>query len=420
VTTALDDTGALTLVSSTELRERLLRAEVELRQAYSRMLGVVGEVENRRLAQSAGFRDSAALLSRLLRISTGEARERVEHAGALAPRRSATGAPLPELLPAAAAALDAGELGTGQLRVITTTMTLLGPQVSAEQREHAETDLVEHARTFEPRRLTILARRIRDHLDPDGPAPDDSQPMAGACGELRLRHRGDGGLSLEGWLDVEAGAQLRDLIDRLSAPRPATENIPDQRDTAQRQADALAEMCALAGGARDAPGHGGERPHLNVTLALDTLRSAVKAAVLDYGHELTVTQARRLACDCKIIPVVLGGPSEPLDVGRFRRTAPLGLRRAVTIRDRGCAFPGCDRRPRQCDVHHVIHWADGGETCLENCCLLCSRHHREVHETGWEITIYPDRVEFIPPGILDPLRKPLTNPYWHRPESASA
>ena len=194
VTTVVEDTSVLALASDAELRECLRHAEVGLRQSYARMLDVVAEVENRTMAQAEGFRDSAALLSRMLRISAAEARTRVEHAAQLGPRRTATGQPLPVLLPAAAAALAAGKLGTGQLRVITTTMTLLGANVTAQQRQQVEADLVEHAKTFEPHRLAILARRILDRLDPDGPPPPEPAPMAGACGELRLRDRRDGGL----------------------------------------------------------------------------------------------------------------------------------------------------------------------------------------------------------------------------------
>lgn len=289
------------LASSADLRERLREAETEIRQAYSRMLDVVAEVENRNLAQAEGFRDSVALLSRMLRISAAEARDRVEQAGVLAMRRSVTGAALPVLLPAAAAALGAGELGVGQLRVITTTMTLLGTDVTAEQYAQVEADLVEYARSFEPRRLAMLARRIRDRLDPDGPPPDEPEPMAGACGELRLRDRRGGGVGLEGWLDAEAGAQFRDLIEQLARPRPAGESIPDERSTAQRQADALAELCGLARSASDAPGSAGEPPHVSVTLGLEALRAAVGAASLDYGQQMSAAQVRRLACDFRVV-----------------------------------------------------------------------------------------------------------------------
>jgi hypothetical protein len=297
VTTVPEDAGALALASTAQLRECLHQAEVELRQAYSRMLGVVAEVENRKLAQAEGFRDSAALLSRLLWISASEVRERVEHAGELAPRRTVIGSPLPLPLPVplpvtvtvtvTAGALRAGEVGVGQLRVITATMTLLAAEVTAAQRAQVESDLVEYARSFEPRRLAVLARRIRDRLEPDSPPPREPEPMAEACGELRLRDRRDGGLGLEGWLDAEAGAQLRGLIDQLAKPCPASETIPDARSLAQRQADALAELCGLARSAQDAPSSAGEPPHLTVTLELAALRATVGAATLDFGQQLT-------------------------------------------------------------------------------------------------------------------------------------
>jgi hypothetical protein len=69
-----------------------------------------------------------------------------------------------------------------------------------------------------------------------------------------------------------------------------------------------------------------------------------------------------------------------LDVGRKTRTISPALRRALEVRDRGCRFPGCHLR--FCDTHHVLHWADGGETSLSNCLLVCRWHHRLIHEAG--------------------------------------
>jgi hypothetical protein len=134
------------------------------------------------------------------------------------------------------------------------------------------------------------------------------------------------------------------------------------------------------------------------------------SAMLDYGQRISAATARRISCDAKVIPVVLGGDGEPLDVGRAQRTVPLGIRRALVARDRGCSFPGCDRPPGLCEAHHVIHWADLGESSIQNCCLLCSMHHQQVHLQGWDITIQGGRVEFRPPAIIDPDRRPLTNP----------
>jgi hypothetical protein len=89
--------------------------------------------------------------------------------------------------------------------------------------------------------------------------------------------------------------------------------------------------------------------------------------------------ARRLACDAKVSRVITEGASRPLDVGRSTKVVPPALRRALTVRDRGCRFPGCGRPPSWCDAHHVVHWADGGDTALDNLVLLCRPHHRAIH-----------------------------------------
>jgi hypothetical protein len=120
---------------------------------------------------------------------------------------------------------------------------------------------------------------------------------------------------------------------------------------------------------------------------------------LDYGQLISAASARRICCDCKLIPVVLGGDSEPLDVGRAMRTVPMGIRRALVARDGGCSFPGCDRPPGLCDAHHSRHWIDGGKTSVQNCCLLCPAHHHQVHRQGWHVAIRGGRVEFRPPPL---------------------
>ena len=97
--------------------------------------------------------------------------------------------------------------------------------------------------------------------------------------------------------------------------------------------------------------------------------------------------ARRLACDAGVIPVLLGGRSEPLDIGRLTRTVPTGMRRALELRDGGCRFPGCDRPASFCDAHHVKFWARGGPTCLTNLVLLCQFHHTMVHEGHWRLEL---------------------------------
>ena len=106
------------------------------------------------------------------------------------------------------------------------------------------------------------------------------------------------------------------------------------------------------------------------------------AGLLDTGADLSPAAARRLACDADILPAVLGGESELLDVGRSKRLFTGPLRWAVQHRDRHCLHPGCFRPPRWCDVHHVVPWHQGGSTSLANAALLCGVHHRLYDDGG--------------------------------------
>ena len=115
----------------------------------------------------------------------------------------------------------------------------------------------------------------------------------------------------------------------------------------------------------------------------DKVAVAARCETADHTP-MTPAAMRRLACDAGIIPVVLGGPT--VDLGIRRRTITTAQRNALIVRDGGCVFPGCDRPPSWCDGHHVIHWLNHGPSELWNLTLLCSAHHRPVHEGGWQLT----------------------------------
>lgn len=100
--------------------------------------------------------------------------------------------------------------------------------------------------------------------------------------------------------------------------------------------------------------------------------------------DLPIEVVRRLTCDGSLVTIVEDAAGKPLNVGRRQRTVPAAIRRALWSRDRGCAFPGC-RNTRFVDAHHIRHWSDGGETSIDNTLLLCSHHHRLVHEGGFRI-----------------------------------
>jgi len=131
--------------------------------------------------------------------------------------------------------------------------------------------------------------------------------------------------------------------------------------------------------------------------------------LIDGQWPITAEAARLLACDAQIIPVVLGGRGEVLDLGRATRTVTRAQRRALIQRDRHCAHPGCRRPPKRCAAHHVEPWSWDGVTDLDNLVLLCAYHHHLIHHSGWSIRMVDGLPQFIPPRRLDPHQRPRSN-----------
>jgi hypothetical protein len=156
------------------------------------------------------------------------------------------------------------------------------------------------------------------------------------------------------------------------------------------------------------PQSGGVNASVTVLIDLATLTSGVGAATLDTGGQVSAGQARRLACNAGIVPAVLGGDSTILDLGQGRRLFDRHQRAALTARDRGCCWRGCDRPPAWCEAHHLTPWSRGGPTDLDNGGLFCGFHHRLLHGGDWDARLAPDGiVEVIPPARIDPTRAPI-------------
>ncbi|WP_433798119.1 DUF222 domain-containing protein [Actinomycetospora sp. CA-084318] len=162
---------------------------------------------------------------------------------------------------------------------------------------------------------------------------------------------------------------------------------------------------------------GRERVTLTVTLDYETLRQQLgdtsqALALLGDSTWIRPDTARRLACDADLIPMVLGSKGEVLDVGRKTRAIPTATGRAVVKRDRHCAFPGCAKKARHSEIHHIIHWAHGGHTEPDNLVCLCRYHHDLVHHGGWQVHMLDHLPWFTPPQWLDPTRQPRHNRPW--------
>jgi hypothetical protein len=228
----------------------------------------------------------------------------------------------------------------------------------------------------------VVARYLLG-LEPDGPEPDPTEGRS-----LTLSKHCDGSLSIRGHLDAVGGERLQAALEaHVQADRPAG----DERTRAQRQGDALVQLADNASSTGSVPVLRTVRPHVVVRIDLDDLADGstrAGTATLGFGAVISAARARWLACDGRISRVVFGPDGVPLDVGREARLVSGALRRAVELRDGGCVFTGCDAPAHWADVHHLVHWIDGGDTSLDNSALLCERHHTGVHH-GYRVERQP-------------------------------
>ncbi|RQX04231.1 HNH endonuclease signature motif containing protein [Micromonospora arida] len=405
---AVDDCAetALWALSDDELLASLDATQVLAQRLAAVQLGLVRELDGRGVAIAQGASSTAVWLRERLRLSGRSARQLVQLATTI------DAAP-----PAVRDALLSGAITVEQGRVVAETVAALPVEAGAEVADKATQLLITWADRFDPTSLSRLGERVLAHVAPELAdqaelkALERATERAEARRHVTLSEQQNGQVRLSGNLDTETASLLREAIDPLCAP--AGEH--DDRSPGQRRADALGEICRLALRTGQLPDNGGDRPQLVVTVSLEELVNGVRAGTLESGTRLTPGAVRRLACDAGVLPVVLDGNSQVLDVGRQRRLFTGPVRRALVLRDGGCAFPGCDRPPRWCDGHHIRHWADGGVTALGNAVLLCGYHHRFIHRGDWTVRLAADgRPQFLPPSWLDPLRTPRRNLYHLR------
>lgn len=399
------------LVACLRAARRLEQVAVLVQASLTRQANAHG------LPAEQGFRSTPAWLRAVLCCDPGPARALAELAEAL--RRH----------PGVEQACVAGRTDTQQATVIGDALDELGRGLNEREdvglaeagdiTQRAEAAMVELADRLPAYQLRRVGERILEHVAPQVAERFEERALA-RDEERAYRKRGftlcpadRSSVQVSGALTAEDAAVVAAALDPLCAPAP-----DDERSPAQRRADALIEVCRLAMRPGDLPDSGGEPAHVTVTLAYDPLTRALGTATTDRGERLSAETARRMACDARIVPAVLGGEGEVLDLARLRRSVSTSLRRALGLRDGGCAFPDCDRPPRWTDVHHVKPWSEGGETKLDNLVLLCRHHHRLLHDpaSGWEIRFGADRKpDFIPPAHIDPLRRPRRNLYHLRP-----
>lgn len=388
-----------------ELVSLLTVCEGAVRRLDRITVDAVAALERRGTFSERGYKSTVGALGDLLGWERFEARRRVVAAEQVTPRVGLDGSPLPARLPRTA---DAFADGRTSLRHVDVIARLLGGKAAGrltpQQWAGAEQQLAAKTDEYTPSELLAWGTRLVDTLDQDGEEPDDRPPAQ--VNELFLSRNRDGGGKLKARFD---DAAMFDAIAAVIDAKAKPLTGDDDRSAGERQAEALADVCgyALDHGSTDlVPQAGGHRPHVNVLIRLEDLENRARAAALDFGGPVTPESLRMLCCDAAVVPIVLDGAGQPLDVGRATRTIPDGLRRAVAARDRGCAHPGCDRPVSWCECHHIVPWECGGETKLSNLAMLCRVHHRQIHSTEWICRIRDGLPEFIPPAWIDPERRP--------------
>jgi Domain of unknown function (DUF222)/HNH endonuclease len=293
-------------------------------------------------------------------------------------------------LPLATEAFADGDISYPHAAMIARTAEKLGDKMES----NAETILVAAAKELDLGQLRVVTMKLQHLMDPDSVREEANESHERRF--LSLSQTLDGVFYLNGRLDSEGGATLQTALNALGGP-PTAE---DKRTPKQRRADLLVELARQQLDGGNLPEVGGQRPHLAVTVSIATLANqpGSPAADLEWAQPIPAETARRLACDAAITPVFVGSESDQPQAGQTSRSISGSQRRALVVRDKGCRFPGCDRPPDWTDAHHLQHWADGGETVMDNLVLLCRRHHRKVHEEGWQLGITRDgEIAAVPP-----------------------
>jgi hypothetical protein len=376
-----------------ELAGEICTLSGHINAANHRFLLLIAEFDRRNGWSDGATQSCAHWLNWKCGVALGAAREKVRAARAL------------EKLPKISAAMASGKLSYSKVREITRVGNAANEDYLLMIAENGTASHVEN-----------LVRAYRRCQEAEELSREKRQQQNR---RVSLRHDDDGSLILTCHLPAEVGAVVMKALDL------AVEGVPVYRDVpagtsgtelvpySQRRADALGRIAEsyLAHDVLESPGS--DRQQIVVHVAAETLRNrGAGCCEIEHGPSIPAESARRLACDASLVMLVEDEDGEPLNVGRRTRLVCAPLRRLLTARDKGCRFPGCSNA-RYIDMHHIRHWANGGETRPSNLVSLCRFHHRAVHEGGFDVQRLDDGgLRFVGPDgrVVDRVQPGCSQP----------
>lgn len=429
----------------------------------------VATVTGRDPGTKTEFRDTADYLRTRLRISRTEARRRIRLGAGTMPHPLITGGQAPAKYEHLAGALAASGVGCTAATLIHDTLERVRPAAAPEDLAAMEHQLTRQAAETDPDTLRIIARSWEAAIDPDGTEPSNEQLAARQGVFLKGKRRGLHRLEIAATdeqyehlitaMNTATNPRLQTTFGTAAAHRGQTiegstatgdggtgetgtgPGCSKDGDSAaagaaagsdedgrafpgwpmptrpQQLLEGLVGSCRIALSTDKLPSSGGHRPQVMVTIDYqDLVKQIGTSGQAVFGGLITPRTVRKMACDADLIPIVLGGKGEVLDVGRAQRLFTPAQRRALVARDKGCAFPGCTMPAHWTEAHHIRYWKKHkGRTSVANGVLLCSFHHHLIHTGDWTIENIEGIPWFIPPAYTDPSQIPRRNHYRSPP-----
>jgi len=341
--------------------------------ATYQLLTLIREFDEKRYWELPGLMSCAHWLNFKCGIGMNAAREKVRVAHAL------------KDLPKISEAFRKGELSYSKVRAVT--------RIAKAENEDYLLMIARHGTAFHVEKLVSKYRRCERQQD------IENANLVHNRRELTCFYDADGSFVIKGRMPAEQGALIMKALElalekEYQAPAKAEEDEGSAANDGShdvsaetsrhetlpaRRADALAEIAETYLDADPTSASSADRFQVVVHVSAETSEDN---SHIENGPHVSAETSRRIACDCSKIRIGEDEKGEPLSIGRKSRVIPPAIRRAMRARDKGCRFPGCTNT-HFVDGHHVKHWANGGETSLDNLVQLCRHHHRLVHEGGF-------------------------------------